>query len=105
LWDWGLAKLPQGSGAKGGNTRGKGVDDPKPDADGNLPPHPNTAEARGWHGITDHLNNLLIEHLDPRNNYWYQCSEENRRELHGNLLDAARVVGESLPAKTKGARA
>ncbi|ACB76673.1 hypothetical protein [Opitutus terrae] len=95
--DFGIVKKPQGSGAKGGNTRGKGGTDTGDDADAPAP----KPEDAGWHEITKLLNNLLVEHLEPDNHFWNQCTEARRRELHGNLVDACEAVGATLKKENR----
>ena len=91
MLEWGITKKPQGSGATGG-ARQSSADD----ADGEP-----AAPDDGWHPIAKQLNTLLLEHLDEANQYWFQCSEAKRRELLGNLRDAATRIAATLKEPRK----
>jgi hypothetical protein len=81
MFDWNLAKRPQGSGAKGGDTGGTGKVTPE------LLIEMKQAQAQ-------HLINLLIEALDDK--YWIACDTAKRTELHGLLEDVRSSVKETL---------
>jgi len=92
--DYGIAKKPQGSGAKGGDTRrpeaaeGESTAEtaaPEP-ASGGMPIN---EDPRAWK-----LNQLLEEAL--LDGWWHDCTDQFRRTLHGNLLDATAKVAALL---------
>lgn len=94
--DFGIVKKPQGAGAKGGNTRkptetAATADEPTPavETESKIP--------KGWEERAYRLNTLLVEAL--KDNWWNECNEEQRGELHGNLLDAQGRVAALLKGK------
>ena len=93
LLECGVTKASQGSGAKGGNTRGGGAGGDNNDGEAGEPAVP----ADGWEPRAKGLNNLLVEALGD--NPWNECNEAERRILHGNLIDAAKAVAATLKPK------
>lgn len=91
--DFGIAKKPQGSGAKGGNTRkAKGEAAAPEEAAAPAPAAseiPADVDPRAWK-----LNQLLEEAL--LDGWWNDCTAAFRRTLHGNLLDAQQRVSATL---------
>lgn len=88
LLECGAIKAPQGSGAKGGDTRAAAAANAAA-AEGTEP-----VPFDGWEPRAKHLNNLIVEALGD--GWWNECNEAQRRELHGNLVDALRAVAETL---------
>jgi len=87
--DFGIAKKPQGSGATGGKK------DSKPEATAPTPPPPTPSTIpAGWDVQAHDLNSLLVEALTD--GWWNDCTEERRRELLGNLTDAATQISATL---------
>ena len=93
LLECGSVKAPQGSAVKGGDTR-------KGDS---APVIVHTAACSpvipGWEPRAQYLNGLLAESLID--GWWNECDEAQRRELHGNLLDAVRAVAATLKDKSE----
>ncbi len=98
--DFGIAKKPQGSGAKGGNTRkAKEAGDTSsasetPETATQESEIPADVDPRAWK-----LNQLLEEAL--LDGWWNDCPESFRKTLHGNLTDAHTRVATTLKKGAK----
>lgn len=97
MLECGVTKAPQGSAAKGGNTRAAGDGAAAEGGEGTDAATAETAPVDGWEPRAKSLNNLLVEALGD--GWWNECHEAQRRELHGNLLDALNAVAASLKPK------
>lgn len=84
MWDWGMAKKPQGSAARGG------VRTPKGDAEPKLGPAEAAAELARKQ--TDDLIALLDEALLDKP--FHAATKAQREKLHGLLVDLAAAVKE-----------
>lgn len=95
LLECGAVKAPQGSGAKGGNTRATltSGDDTADQGEG----EPTAAEPAAWDPRAEKLNALLMEAM--QDGWWNDCAEAARRTLHGNLVDAVSAVAATLKPK------
>lgn len=92
MLELGVAKTPQGAGAKGGNTRGKDV------AGEQDPAAPILSETEAQLQLrkqeAEYLRDLLISMLEKRP--WNALDEMGRKELHGLLTDASALVKATL---------
>ncbi len=84
----GIAKKPQGSGAKGGNTR-KGDKEPTEATNAEV-------LVAGQREQVKQLGALLAEYLTDRP--WNVCDLAERQQLHGLLVDAAHAVKDTFKA-------
>ncbi len=87
MWDWNLAKRPQGSEVRGGNTT-KGGGDDTPEASNS------EVIVAGKREQTRQLTALLEEYLTDRP--WNACEKTERQKLHGLLTDAAAAVKDTF---------
>lgn len=100
MLEWGITKAPQGSAAKGGNTRAlPAAPTATEQAAAAGEPVPEGAEPDGWEARARHLNGLIVEALGD--GWWNECLKARRAELAGNLLDAYRAVAATLDEAPK----
>lgn len=92
MLELGVAKTPQGAGAKGGNTRGKDV---AGEADPAAPIMSETeAQLQLRKQEAEYFRDLLISMLEKRP--WNALDEMGRKELHGLLTDTSALVKATL---------
>lgn len=93
--DLGIVKKPQGSGAKGGNTRGKDAagEEAEPSEAGSTGSEVDTAAALAG-DQTKRLINLIDEAL--RDRPFNAATKAERTKLHGLLVDLTAAVKETL---------
>lgn len=99
LLECGVTKAPQGSGARGGNTRPAALANAAAANEAGTEGAPAAEPADAWEPRAKHLNDLCVEALGDQ--WWNECGEAERRRLHGNLLDAVNAISATLkPARS-----
>lgn len=93
MLECGVTKAPQGSAAKGGDTRAAAAANAAEPAE----PNPDLPEAQGWDLQAHSLNNILLSGIQQ--GWWRECTEAKLKELHGNLLDLTSQVSDALKGR------
>ncbi|MBI5768739.1 MAG: hypothetical protein HZA93_13155 [Verrucomicrobia bacterium] len=99
--EFGITKKEQGGAAKGGNTRKPAKEAASGDVTADATPAA-PAESKiphGWEERAYRLNTLIEEAL--KDGWWNDCTEEHRRTLHGNLVDAQERIAATLKKGAK----
>ena len=97
LLECGAIKAPQGSAAKGGNTT-RAL--PAAEGEATAPAQPASHLPAGWEDQSVSLNRIVLSAL--QGHWWKECDQAARRELHGNLIDLAREISDTLKQEPRG---